>query len=270
MRRLPRKTNPVLEAIIDRKWLASLLFVSALLGAWQLVDATGGLPAYVLGPIAIAEAVLDAITDGTLLPATVDSLARQSSGFAVGASLGVALGLFAGVSRWAEDILDPLISLTYPLPKIALFPVVVIWLGYTDVARVLVISVSCFFPAFINSYAGTKSIDASLLWVARNLGVSRLRAFWQVVLRAAMPSVINGVRISLALSFILTFATESLGASPGGLGTMIQDGFNDLRYPALWAGIAAFAFFGFIADQLWVRVSGLWTRGQQVEAVRGA
>ncbi|WNV77097.1 ABC transporter permease [Geodermatophilus sp. DSM 44513] len=256
-----------MTAVLERKWLASSLFTLLLLAVWQLAGALGLLPAYVLTPTAIAAALGTTVTDGTLLPASASSLSRQMSGFLLGSSAGVALGLLAGVSRWAEDVFDTLVSLTYPLPKIALFPVVVIWLGYTDAARILVIAISCFYPSFINAFAGTRGIEPRLLWVARNAGAGRLRAFRQVVLRAAMPAVVNGVRLSLALSFILTFATESLGASRGGLGALIEDGFNDLVYPLMWAGIVAFALYGFLADQAWTRLAGQLLRGQRVEAV---
>jgi ABC-type nitrate/sulfonate/bicarbonate transport system permease component len=257
----------MINTVLERKWLASSLFAAVLLTIWQLCGVFGLLPNYVLTPGAIASALWATLVDGTLLPASRVSLTRQLSGFVLGSSAGVLLGLFAGVSRWAEDVFDTLVSLTYPLPKIALFPVVVIWLGYTDSARILVIAISCFYPSFINALAGTRGIDSRLLWVARNAGASRLRAFRQVVLRAAMPSVVNGVRLSLALSFILTFATESLGASRGGLGALIEDGFNNLIYPLMWAGIAAFALYGFIADQTWTRLSGRLLHGQRVEAV---
>ncbi len=256
-----------MNAVLERKWLASSLFAVLLLAVWQLWGALDLLPAYILTPSAIASALWATLTDGTLLPASVSSLSRQLSGFLLGSTAGVLLGLFAGVSPWAEDVFDTLVSLTYPLPKIALFPVIVIWLGYTDWARVLVIAISCFYPSFINAFAGTRGIESRMLWVARNAGAGRLRAFRQVVLRAAMPSVVNGVRLSLALSFILTFATESLGASRGGLGALIEDGFNDLVYPLMWAGIVAFALYGFVADQVWTRLAGLLLRGQRVEAV---
>ncbi|MGY1812305.1 ABC transporter permease [Blastococcus sp. SYSU D00820] len=256
-----------MEAVLARKWLASSLFLVLVLVAWQVVGAAGLLPAYVLAPIEIAQALWTTLREGVLLPASGQSLLRQLSGFLLGSTAGVVLGLLAGVSRWAEDVFDTLVSLTYPLPKIALFPVVVIWLGYTDTARILVIAVSCFYPSFINALAGTRGIDPRLLWVSRNAGAGRLRAFRQVVLRAAMPSVVNGVRLSLALSFILTFATESLGASRGGLGSLIEDGFNDLVYPLMWAGVVAFAIYGFLADQIWSRLAGRLLRGQRVEAV---
>jgi len=229
----------------------------------------GALPGYVLSPFEIAAAIGELVFDGTLIVASSQSLGLQFSGFVIGSSAGVVFGLAAGVNRWAEDFIDPLVSLTYPLPKIALFPVVVIWFGYTDLARGLIIAVSCFFPVFVNAYAGTRGIDSRLIWVAKNTNAGRLRTLSQVVLRASMPSVSNGVRIGLALSFILTFATESLGARGSGLGNMIESGFNDLQYGVLWAGIVTFGILGFAADRVWALISSFLLRGQKVDAISG-
>lgn len=255
-----------MPALLERRGVVSLLFAALLLLVWQATGALGGLPVYVLSPGAILSGVTQTVSDGVLLPAMGSSLRRAMTGFMIGSALGVFFGLLAGVSRIAEDVVDTLVSLTYPLPKIALFPIVVIWLGYTDTARILVIAISCFYPSFVNALAGTQSIDPRLLWVARNVGAGRTRSFSQVVLRAAMPSVATGVRISLALSFILTFATETLGAGRGGLGQVIEDGFNNLLYPLMWAGIAAFALLGFTADRVWLGLSERFLRGQRVEA----
>lgn len=257
----------MIDAILDRRWLASLLFALLLIILWQCVGAFELLPPYVLTPWGILDALVATTVDGTLPLASVQSVLLQLSGFAVGAIAGVVLGLTAGVSRWAEDFIDPVVSLAYPLPKIALFPVVVIWFGYTDFSRALVIATSCFFPVFVNAYAGTRGIEPRLLWVARNADAGKARIFLQVILRAAMPAVSNGIRISLGLSFILTYATETIGSSAGGLGSMIEDGFNDLQYGPLWAGIVAFAVLGLAADRIWVGLSAMWTRGQSVEAI---
>src|SRR5690606_35667873 len=124
----------------------------------------GALPRYVLSPFEILAAMGQSLFEGELVIASGQSLWLQFTGFLVGSTAGVILGLTAGVSRWAEDLIDPLVSLAYPLPKIALFPVVVIWFGYTDFARALIISVSCFFPVFVNAYAGTRGIDRGLIW----------------------------------------------------------------------------------------------------------
>lgn len=255
-----------MAAVLERRGVASGLFFTVVLLVWQAASALGALPAYVLSPAQIIQALVETVVDGVLLPAMGTSLQRTAAGFVIGSSLGVFFGLLAGVSRIAEDFVDTLVSLTYPLPKIALFPIVVIWLGYTDTARIMVISISCFYPSFVNALAGTQTVDPRLLWVARNAGASRVRAFRQVVLRAAMPSVATGVRISLALAFILTFATETLGAGRGGLGQVIEDGFNNLLYPLMWSGIAAFAILGFLADRAWAGASDRFLRGQRVEA----
>jgi ABC-type nitrate/sulfonate/bicarbonate transport system permease component len=256
-----------MAAVIERRWLASTLFLVLLLALWQLAGALDALPDYILTPSAVVAGLGEAHREGRLFPAARKSMFRLLAGFAIGSSVGVVIGLLAGVSRVAEDLADTVVSLTYPLPKIALFPIVAVWLGFTDRARILVIAISCFYPSFINALAGTRGIEPRLLWVARNAGASRFRAFRQVVLRAAMPSVVTGVRISLALAFILTYATESLGAGRGGLGELIEIGQDNLRYPLMWAGIAAFALLGFAADQLWLRLSGRLLRGQRVEAI---
>lgn len=264
--RLSSRLRPA-EAVAARPWAASLLFLGAVLLAFEGAGAAGLLPAYVLPPSAVVRALWDTARAGVLAPAVGETLGRQLSGFTIGAALGVLAGLLAGVSRWAEDVFDTLVSTSYALPKIALFPVVVIWLGYTDSARILVIAISCFYPAFVNALAGTRGVDPRMLSVARNVGAGRARILRQVVLRAAMPSVANGVRLSLALSFILTFATETLGAARGGVGQLIDDGFNNVLYPLMWAGIVTFAILGFTADQIWLRLSGALLRGQRTEAV---
>lgn len=253
--------------LVDARWPVSLAFAALLVVAWQLAGMSDALPRYVLSPTEILAGFVALLGEGELLPAIGNSLRRQVSGFVLGATVGVLIGLLAGVFRAAEDLFDTMVSLTYPLPKIALFPVVVVWLGFTDTARILIISLSCFYPSFVNAFAGTRGIDPRVLWVARNVGASRTRTFRQVVFRAAMPSIVTGVRISLALSFVLTFATESIGASRGGLGYLIEEGFNNLFYDWMYVAILCFALLGFLADRLWLMLAGRLLHGQQAMAV---
>lgn len=256
------------DRLLDRRWPLALAFALAVLVVWQVVGSSAAVPRYVLAPSEIATGIGELARDGELWPALGLSLRRQLVGFAIGATVGVVTGLLAGVFRPAESFFDTLVSLTYPLPKIALFPVVVVWLGFSDVSRVLIIAVSTFYPSFVNAFAGTRSINPRLLWVARNVGASRFRTFWQVVGRAAGPSVVVGVRISLALSFTLTFATESIGASRGGLGALIDEGFDNLLYAQMYAGIACFAVLGFLADVIYAQASGRLLRGQRTATLR--
>lgn len=254
----------MMDRMLERRWPVSVAFVTIILLVWELAGFSGGLPRYLIAPSAIAEAVVDLHRNGQLVPNVSVSMKRQIWGFLFGATLGSLSGLLAGVFRIAEDALDTIVSMTYPLPKIALFPIVVLWLGFSDAARILVIATSCFYPAFVNALAGTRQIDPRMLWVARNAEAGRWETFWKVVFRSSMPSVFTGVRISLALSFILTFATESIGASREGLGFLIGEGFNNLLYDLMWAGVAVFAVLGFIADQTFSRVVGPLLRGQRV------
>lgn len=257
----------MMQRLIERRWPVSLALVLLLLATWQGFGLAGALPRYLLAPSEIFAALVDAQRDRALLGAVGASVQRQLSGFLIGAAAGVILGLLAGVLRFAEDVLDTFVSLTYPLPKIALFPVVVLWLGFSDSARILVIATSCFYPAFVNALAGTRHLDQRMLWVARNVEAGRWRTFWQVVFRGSMPAIVTGVRISLALSFVLTFATESIGASRDGLGYLIGDGFNNLLYDLMYAGIVSFAILGFIADQSFVRGASRLLHGQKVGGI---
>lgn len=257
----------MIDRLVTARWPLTLAFAVVVLAVWQVLGSLDVLPRYLLTPTEILVGSARLTADGDLLPAIAESTKRQMGGFLLGASLGVVLGLLAGVVRPAEDLLDTLVSLTYPLPKIALFPVVVVWLGFSDSARILVIATSCFYPSFVNALAGTRGIDPRMLWVARNLEAGRWRTFWQVVCRAAMPSVVVGVRISLALSFVLTFATETIGAARGGLGFLIDEGFYNLLYEMMYAGILAFAVLGLIADQLWVRISARLLHGQRAQSL---
>lgn len=257
----------MIRRAVDARWPLTVAFLALAFGVWQLAGPLDLLPRYVLTPWEIGEGMVELARDGELAPAIVASVQRQMLGFLLGTGAGVLIGLLAGVFRPAEDFFDTLVSVTYPLPKIALFPIVVVWLGFNDQARILIIAVSCFYPSFVNSFSGTRGIDPRLVWLARNVGASRVRTFRQVVARAAMPSIAVGVRISLALSFILTFATESIGASRDGLGYLIEDGFNNILYDRMYAGIVSFALLGFIADRLWGWLSGRLLHGQRVTSV---
>lgn len=257
----------MLDRAVEARWPLSLSFGLGLLLLWQLLAVGPGLPDYILAPTAIVSAVVSGLSGGDLLSATGATLSRVVPGFLLGTSLGVVLGLVAGVIRVAEDVFDTLVSLTYPLPKISLFPLLAIGLGFTDRARIIVIAVSVFYPAFVNAFSGTKAVERRFVWVAQNLEAGPVRTFRQVILPASLPSILVGVRISLALSFVLGFATEAIGAARTGLGVEIQEGYNNLLYRPMYAAIAMFAVLGFLSDLALKRISSRLSRGQRLEAV---
>ena len=243
----------------DARWPATAVAVAAVLGAWQLLGALGRLPDYILPPSEVAGAVVASVRDGTLGHATPASLRRLGLGFLAGGLPAVALGLAAGMRTGVRHVVDPVASLMAPLPKIALFPAVAVWLGFTDRAVVLVIALACFHPSFVNAMSGALSIDPAVLRVARNVGAGRWRTFWQVALPASLPRVLIGLRISLAVSFVMVFATEAVSSRPG-LGFVLVQSYQFLRYDRMYAALAVLAVSGFLADRLLVlavrRVAG--------------
>jgi ABC-type nitrate/sulfonate/bicarbonate transport system permease component len=237
---------------LDRhRTLLGVLAPLAVLIAWEAYARTGGGPSYLVAPTAILAVTFDMATNGELWPHVGASLVRAYGGFALGAIAGILLGLFAGVSRAAGTFLDPLVSLTYPVPKVVVLPILVVWLGFGDASKVATIAVSVFFPVFINAYSGTRAVPKLYVWAARNMGARPKRTFFRVVLPAAMSHVLAGIRIGLALSFVVLFAAELFGA-PAGLGYLIGRAEESGRFDLMFVAILAIAFIGFLTDRAFV------------------
>jgi len=228
--------------------LARLGVLAAVLVAWQLL-ALRGLPDYVLSPLDIARHFVAALGTRELYVDAAASLARALPGFAIGTLLGVALGLAAGIARSFDEMLSPLVFLTYPVPKIVMLPVFMLWFGIGDLSKVLIIALACFYPAYINAYYGAKATPRILVWSARNMGASGAEIFRRVVLPGALPQIFAGMRVALALSFIVMFATEMINARSG-LGHLIREAENSLRFDLMYVSLLTIAILGYAGDRL--------------------
>ncbi len=225
---------------------ASLLVATLLV--WQLA-ALGGLPEYILSPAEIARHFFSALTSAELYEHIGASLKRSLPGFALGSLLGAALGLAAGVARWFDRMLSPAVFLTYPVPKIVMLPIFMIWFGIGDLSKVLIIALACFYPVFINAYYGVRQTRTILVWSALNMGAGRARIFRRIVVPSALPQIFAGLRVSLALSFIVMFAAEMINARSG-LGHMIRIAENSLRFDLMYVSLLAIAILGYTGDRL--------------------
>src|SRR5688572_13389481 len=223
------------------------LFVATLL-LWQLA-ALGGLPEYILSPVEIARHFVEALGSAELYENIGASLARSLPGFALGGLCGGALGLAAGVARWFDRMLSPAVFLTYPVPKIVMLPIFMIWFGIGDLSKVLIIALACFYPVFINAYYGVRQTRTILVWSALNMGASQGAIFRRVVLPSAAPMIMASLRVSLALSFIVMFAAEMINARSG-LGHLIRVAENSLRFDLMYVSLVTIGILGYAGDRL--------------------
>jgi len=217
--------------------------------AWEISARYGTVPSYLIAPSVILAATWEMVLSGELWRHAGDSLFRALGGYAIGAAAGVAMGLLAGIARPVERFYDPIVSLTYPVPKIVVLPILIAWLGSGDGSKIAVVTAAVFYPSFINALYGAKSVNRIFVWSARNMGASPFQVFAGVILPAALPQVLSGLRIGLALAFIVTVAAE-MHSSRTGLGNLINTAGDSMRFDLMYAALIAIAIFGFAGDRL--------------------
>ena len=176
------------------------------------------------------------------------SLYRGAAGLALAVVAGGALGIAMAWWRPVNALASPLVEALYPMPKSALIPVTVLWLGFGDGSKILLIFLGCMLPVIIGAYNGARSTEQVLVWSARSMGANRLRMLWDVVVPSALPELLNGIRTALALSFILLVSSELIAAREG-LGYLIGFLGASGTYDAMYAVVLTVAFLGFAADR---------------------
>ena len=184
--------------------------------AWEAAARLHLVSSLALPPLTdVAQAWVELVQSGELVTNGLSSLYRTGAGLALAIAGGGALGIFMAVSRPVSAMLGPLVELFYPMPKSTLIPVTVLWLGFGDGSKILLIFLGCMLPVTIGAYNGARGSDPHLLWSARSMGAQRLRMLWDVVVPSALPELLNGVRTALALSFILLVSSELIVARQG-------------------------------------------------------
>jgi ABC-type nitrate/sulfonate/bicarbonate transport system permease component len=229
------------------------IFPLAVLAAWELFGQLGRLPSYLIAPSSIAATTWDMLLSGELWRHSRDTLLRTLGGFALGSACGIVAGLLAGVARPVERFYEPIISLTYPVPKIVVLPVLIAWLGAGNASKIAIITAAVFYPTFINALYGAKAVNPIHVWSARNMGASRLQVFRKVVLPSALPQLLAGLRIGLALAFIVVVASE-MQNSRSGLGHLIITAEDNIRFDLMYAAIVAIGLIGFLGDRMLVHL----------------
>jgi ABC-type nitrate/sulfonate/bicarbonate transport system permease component len=195
------------------------------------------------------------LRSGDLLTNGASSLWRAGAGLALAVVVGAGLGIAMAWWRPVNAALGPLVEMFYPMPKSALIPVTVLWLGFGDRSKILLIFLGCMLPVTLGAFNGARGSDQALVWSARSMGASRLRMLWDVVVPSALPEMLNGIRTALALAFILLVSAELIEAREG-LGHLIGYLGNIGTYDAMFAVVLTVAFLGFAADRAYQALMG--------------
>jgi ABC-type nitrate/sulfonate/bicarbonate transport system permease component len=240
------------------------LFLPALLVVvWEASGRADLLPNYIVAPSAILQSFSTMLVNGEIYSHTRDSLYRASTGLLIGSFSGVTMGLLAGVFRPIENFYDPIISLTYPVPKIAILPILFAWLGIGNLSKITIITIAVFYPMFIAAFYGAKSVSKVHVWSARNMGATRSNIFWKIIVPTALPQIFTGLRVALALSLVVMIAAE-LVVSNTGLGFLVVQAEAGLRFDIMYVAIVVTAFIGFLSDRALLIARRRVLRGQLV------
>jgi ABC-type nitrate/sulfonate/bicarbonate transport system permease component len=238
--------------------LPPILACFALLLAWQLYARTlsvGGIPD-ALSTIRELPAILG---DRESLVDILDSIRRMTIGFVVALAISVPLGLFMGRSRIVAALVNPLLMITYPVPKAALMPIIMLWLGVGDASKLLVIVLGVSLPVIYHAYQGARSVEEKMLWSARAMGMSGPARLARIVLPASLPEILVGCRTGIVLALI-TMITSEMIARQTGAGNILFSALDMAQYETVYAMILVISALGILLDVLFERVRG-WLTG---------
>jgi ABC-type nitrate/sulfonate/bicarbonate transport system permease component len=219
--------------------------VVVLLAAWEMFARSGAVTPFMLPALsAVAERIYDDALGGELAINIGVTLYRALTGFAIAAVGGVVLGAAMARSAAARWFFDPIISVGFPMPKIAFLPIIILWLGLYDVSKITMVVLDAIFPVVTATIAGIASVEKELLWSARNMGATDRELLWQILLPAALPQIITGLQVALPIALIVVVVTEMQMGGYGLGGAMMQASrFANSR--GVFAGIVEIAIIGY-------------------------
>ena len=219
---------------------------------WEIVPRVGLIDAGAMPPLsAVAVAWWDLLRSGDLVTNGLSSLQNLSVGLVLGVVVGTALGVLMAWYPPLDDLVHPLVRALYPMPKSALIPVMILWLGLGSASKIASIFIGCLLPVVLSAYNGARGVDRVLIWSALAAGASRWAVLWEVVMPSALPEILAGTRNALALSFILLVSSEFV-IGQRGLGYLISFLGEGGAYDAMFAGVLTVAAVGFLADRLYL------------------
>jgi sulfonate transport system permease protein len=237
-----RSTNPFGRSILP--WMLPL----ALLGAWQASSSLGSLSDDVLpSPLAVIRAGWRLLLSGELLRHAGISTFRALAGLAIGGGIGFALGLANGLSKLSESLTDSTLQMVRNVPHLALIPLVILWFGIDEAAKLFLVALGTFFPIYINTFHGVRTVDPQLIEMGRTYGLSRKALFTEIIFPSALPSIFVGLRFALGIMWLTLIVAETIAAQSG-IGYMAMQAREFLQLDIVVLAILIYAALGKLAD----------------------
>lgn len=239
---MSKTTKRISEALLP--WALPVLLVAA----WQLASQTGWLSTRILpSPESVILTFWRLSASGELWQHLTISSWRALIGFSIGGSIGLLLGLITGMSRLGERLLDTSVQMLRNIPHLALIPLVILWFGIDESAKVFLVALGTLFPIYLNTYHGIRNVDRGLVEMARSYGLSGLSLFTQVILPGALPSIMVGVRFALGLMWLTLIVAETISANSG-IGYLAMNAREFLQTDVVVVAIILYALLGKLAD----------------------
>jgi ABC-type nitrate/sulfonate/bicarbonate transport system permease component len=236
-----------------RTWLGPGVLLSLVL-LLELATRAGWVNAVIVPPpSAVAQRVLAVVAAGSVLAPLGRTMYLLAVAYAIGCVLAIALGVLMGRFRPVHGLLEPLVEVLRPLPKPALLPPLMLFLGLGDTMKITAVSLGVFFPVLINTIQGVRGVDPVMVDVARTFQHSRAALLWKVVLPSAMPLVLAGMRIALGIALVLVVVAEMM-AGTGGIGYLIIDLQRSFRIVDMYAWVVILAVLGYALNEVFVRI----------------
>jgi sulfonate transport system permease protein len=237
-------------------WIVPLL----LLLSWHLASSSGWLSTRVLpAPLDVLQAALVLSESGELWTHVRVSAGRALAGLAMGGGLGLLLGLLTGSVRFFETLLDSTIQMVRNIPALAMIPLVILWFGIDESAKLFLIAVAVFFPIYLNTFHGIRNVDPGLIEMARTYGLSGWQLYTQVILPGALSSILVGLRFSLGLMWVILIVAETISAQAG-IGYLTMNAREFLQTDIVLVGILLYAALGKLADLFARALERSWLR----------
>ena len=237
----------------EHPWLSLFSFLAILL-CWELVSRRQWVtPLFLPAPSAILAEGWEMIKTGLIFKHILASLTRILWGFLLACSLGIIVGIVIGFFSIPEALGNPIIAATFPIPKIAILPLLILWLGIGEASKVAVIVLGVFFPVVINVYTGVKNVDPLLIKAALSLGSNRVRIIRKVVLPSILPMIFAGMKLGMGIALLLVVAAEMVAADAG-IGFMILNAADLMETKKLMVGLIILSLLGIFFNWLFQRL----------------